>query len=74
MALKAEIDGKNDPLKGTDLQIGDEGKTISRLAPMGKIKINGHIVEAKSPEGFIDEGTAVRVIEILHTNVVVEKI
>jgi len=41
---------------------------------MGKIKINGHIVEAKSPEGFIDEGTAVRVIEILHTNVVVEKI
>lgn len=73
MALKAEIDGKNDPLKDITIQVGDTGKAVSRLAPMGKIKINGHVVEAKSPDGFIEEGTPIRVTEILKTNVVVER-
>lgn len=74
MALKAEIDGKNDPLKDITIQVGDTGKAVSRLAPMGKIKINGHVVEAKSPDGFIGEGTPVRVTEVLKTNVVVERV
>lgn len=73
MALKAGIDGKNDPLKDISIQAGDTGIASSRLAPMGKVKINGHVVEAKSPDGFIEEGTPVRVTEVLKTNVVVER-
>lgn len=73
MSLKAEIDGKNDPLSGISLKIGDKGIAASRLAPMGRIKINGHLAEAKTNDDFIDEGVEVTVVEVRNTNVVVER-
>lgn len=72
MSLTTEIESKNDPLAGVQVTVGDEGITISRLAPMGKIKVGGHSMEAKSLNGFIDEGTVVVVREVLLTNVMVE--
>jgi membrane-bound ClpP family serine protease len=74
MSLKTEIKGKNDPLEHVDIKIGDIGKCVSRLAPMGKIKVNGEVIEAKSLDDFIDEGTEIRVLEVLQTNVIVEKL
>ncbi len=74
MALKAEIDGVNDPLAGFDLHVGDRGKTVSRLAPMGRVKVNGQMMEAKSLEEFIDQGVEVKITEIHNTNVVVERV
>ncbi len=73
MSLKTEIDSKVDPLLGMDLKIGDVGIAISRLAPMGKIKINQWTVEAKSFDDFIDQDTKVVVVEINNTNVIVER-
>ena len=73
MSLKAEIDSKNDPLSGIHIETGDKGITASRLAPMGRIKINGHLVEAKTNDDFIDEGVEVTVVEVRNTNVVVER-
>ena len=73
MSLKAEIDSKNNPLSGISLKIGDKGIAASRLAPMGRIKINGHLVEAKTNDDFIDEGVEVTVVEVRNTNVVVER-
>lgn len=74
MSLKTEIDSKNDPMEGMNIQIGDTGITSSRLAPMGRVRINGHIVEAKSNDDFIDEGVAVKVIEIMNTNILIERV
>jgi len=73
MSLKTEIDGKNDPLQGIELKVGDKGTTISRLAPMGKIRVNGHIVEAKAMDDFIDQEENVVIIKVQSTNVVVER-
>jgi membrane-bound ClpP family serine protease len=73
MALNTEIESKNDPLAGMVVSQGDEGIAVSRLAPMGKVKINNHVMEAKSVEGFIDEGTEIVVREVMSTNVVVER-
>jgi len=73
MSLKTEIDSKNDPLKGVEVKAGDVGVTSSRLAPMGKIKVNGHIVEAKATDDFIDENTEVIVTQVYSTNVLVER-
>lgn len=73
MSLKTEIDGKNDPLQGIELKVGDEGTTISRLAPMGKIRVNGHIVEAKAMDDFIDQEENVVIIKVQSTNVLVER-
>jgi len=73
MSLKTEIDGKNGPLQGIELKVGDKGTTISRLAPMGKIRVNGHIVEAKAMDDFIDQEENVVIIKVQSTNVVVER-
>lgn len=73
MSLKTEIDGKNDPLQGVELHIGDKGTTISRLAPMGKIRVNGHIVEAKAMDDFIDQEEEVIITKVQSTNVLVER-
>lgn len=73
MSLKTEIDGKNDPLQGIELKVGDKGTTISRLAPMGKIRVNGHVVEAKAMDDFIDQEEKVIIIKVQSTNVLVER-
>ena len=72
MMLKTEIKGKVDPLKGVDVKPGDTGTALSRLAPMGKVKINGTIMEAKTNGEFIDQGTEIVVLEVYTTNVLVE--
>jgi len=74
MSLKTEIDGKNDPMKGMELQVGDIGITSSRLAPMGKIRVNGHVVEARAIDDFIDQDVSVVIIKVQSTNVLVERI
>lgn len=73
MSLKTEVESKNDPLEGIHVQPGDTGTTVSRLAPMGKVKINGQVMEAKSLEGFVDEGCEVVVRQVQLTNVLVER-
>ncbi|NDV47352.1 hypothetical protein D0T49_09875 [Paludibacter sp. 221] len=73
MTLKTDIDGKVDPLQGLDIQVGDKGKTMSRLAPMGKVRINGAVVEAKTNDDFIDPNEEVIVLEVYKTNVLVER-
>lgn len=74
MSLKAEIDGKNDPLAEVNVKVGDIGKTISRLAPMGKVKVNGYIMEAKTNDDFVDQGSEIRIVEVMNTNVLVERV
>lgn len=64
VALHKNIDSKVPSTLDTGIQIGDEGVTISRLAPIGKARINGLTVEAKSEEELIDEDTPVIVTKI----------
>jgi len=73
-ALDTNVDGRIAGIDKTKIKVGDEGQSISRLAPMGKVLINGEIVEAKSKLGFVDEKEKVRVIEVYNTNVLVEKV
>lgn len=74
MSLKTNVDGKNDPLQGVSIQAGDVGVTVSRLAPMGKVRINGQIVEAKAIDDFMDQDTPVKVIKVQSTNILVERV
>jgi len=73
MSLKTDIVGKIEPLKGLDIKPGDKGKTMSRLAPMGKVKINNATVEAKTNDDFIDPDEDIIVLEVYNTNVLVER-
>jgi len=72
ISLHAEVDGKIETFDATNIKIGDKGVAISRLAPIGKVKINGITVEAKSFFDFIDEDTEIEVVAVNSTNVVVK--
>jgi len=74
MALKSEITSKTEPFQGLDVQPGDTGITISRLAPIGRIKINGKTIEGRSENEMIDQNTPIQVVEVGSYNVLVRKI
>ena len=74
MILNSEISGKVENFVPGKLKVGDTGKTIGRLAPMGKIKVNDVIVEAQSTGGFIDPNTEIEIIKIRSNQIIVEPI
>jgi membrane-bound ClpP family serine protease len=73
VALHTDIDSKVTSARELDIHPGDEGVTLSRLAPIGKASINDITVEAKSTGDFIDENTPVRVLRVDGYNVLVAK-
>lgn len=74
MILDSEIDGVIENFNHDKLKVGDTGKTIGRLAPMGKIKVNGEVTEAQSNGSFIDHQTDIRIIKIQQNKIIVEPI
>jgi membrane-bound ClpP family serine protease len=72
VALKTDIDSTLSSPKDKNLQPGDEGLTLSRLAPTGKARFRDITVEAKSINDFIDENTPVVIIRIDGYNVIVQ--
>lgn len=74
MSLKSQIDSKTEPFQGLDVKPGDTGVTISRLAPIGRILIDGKTIEGRSENEMIDPNTPVEVIEVGSYNVLVRKI
>ena len=74
LALKQTLDYKPNPLKGVDIHVGDIGTTITRLTLIGNAKINGHILEVQSADGFIDEKTPIKVCRITPNTIYVQSI
>lgn len=72
MALDKELEQDN-PYDMSKVAVGDSGCTISRLAPMGKVLVNGEEYEAKYRNGFLDRGVDVVVVEIEENVLVVER-
>lgn len=72
MALKTDIESKVDLVKDTNVQAGDKGVCISRLAPMGKVRVGETEFEAKSRGEFLDPDTEVEVLKV-EGNVLVVK-
>jgi membrane-bound ClpP family serine protease len=56
------------------IAVGDTGKTVSRLNPMGKVDINGVRVKGKSVDGeMIEENTEIEVTKVELSNVLVKR-
>ncbi|MPQ47543.1 hypothetical protein GCQ56_11075 [Marinifilum sp. N1E240] len=72
--LNAEIDSKVEKLDESNVHVGDIGICVSRLAPMGKIKVNKNIMEAKSIGMYIDEKSKVEVVGVVDKVVIVKPI
>lgn len=62
--LSKEIDGRVNVIDHEKVKVGHEGKTISRLNPMGKAIIGGEYYEVTSAGNIIDENSDVVVYKI----------
>jgi membrane-bound ClpP family serine protease len=75
LMLKKDIEGKVEVgLENGTVKVGDRGESITRMAPVGKVLINGLVVEGKSQRGFLDQHTLVEVIKVLNTQVIIKPI
>lgn len=74
MILDSHIDGKVENINGQKIKVGDTGKSLGRLAPSGKVKVNGEVVEAQSTGAYIDHNTEIRVLKILTNKIIVEPV
>lgn len=61
--LNTNIDSKAVPDEEV-LAVGARGKTVTRLAPMGAMRVGDNIVEVKALEGMVDPGVDVEVVLI----------
>ncbi len=73
VALKTDVDSRLVSSRDLGIIPGDEGLTLSRLAPIGKARINGIMVEAKSMDELIDENTPVEVVRVDSNNIIVKR-
>ena len=71
IALKTDIDSTVASKEFTGISEGDKGITISRLNPIGKVRVNNITMEAKTLGGFIDENTEITVLKISPTQLTV---
>lgn len=72
MMLSATITGVANEIDQNKVKVGDTGVSIGRLAPMGKIKVNGETIEVKSTGAFINPGEQVKIIAIEKSSITVE--
>lgn len=72
MGLNASIDSKIISIEPGKIKSGDSGKAITRLAPMGKVKVNDITCEAKSLSGYIPEDTEIEVIKVSQNQLIVK--
>jgi membrane-bound ClpP family serine protease len=70
--LKTEITGVTNTYEKEKINVGDKGITISRLAPMGKVEVNGVVVEAKSINDFIDQNKEITVVKVEQDKLIVK--
>lgn len=74
VSLNTSIDGQVKNIEDNTINIGDIGETVTRLAPMGKVRVNELVVEAKSNHKFLDPHTAVEVTRLSGNQIEVKPI
>jgi membrane-bound ClpP family serine protease len=72
IALKTDIDSTVASTDSLNISAGDEGVAISRLNPVGKVKVNDIVMEGKSLGDFIDEDAEIVVIKVTPTQLIVK--
>ena len=72
--LDSKIDSKVNLLERNETMIkeGNEGVSVTRLNPMGKVLINGEYYEASCQNQFLDEQTPIIVTKIADNKIIVK--
>lgn len=70
-SLQTNIDSKVQPDSDELVEIGDKGRTVTRLAPSGSARFGKEVYEVKALEGMIDPGVDVEVVLIEKNRIIV---
>jgi len=71
LTLHTAVEGKMNTFDPEIVKPGDTGKTISRLAPMGKAMIHEQYYEVQSEQGFIDQDKEITVLKVKDNKIIV---
>ncbi|MBQ8485684.1 MAG: nodulation efficiency protein D (NfeD) [Bacteroidaceae bacterium] len=74
VALTEEVSSTVDRSVAAQVKVGDKGYAVTRLALIGNAEINGHVVEVRSADGFLNEKTPVVVTCVTDNEIIVQKI
>ena len=74
LALNNKIESQSSTSPETLVKVGAKGVALSRISPMGKVRIDGKEYEAKSDGTYIDQRSEVEVVGFENFTVVVKKI
>lgn len=73
LALSTSIDSKLNIIDPDLIRVGDTGKSVSRLVPMGKAQIKGEFYEVSTNGDFIDPQTEIIIEKIDHNKIIVKR-
>jgi len=72
MSLDTELKETSNLYEIDKIEVGMTGVASSRLAPMGKVTVNGREYEAKSLDGFVDQKCEVEITAIEDNKLIVK--
>jgi len=70
--LESKLEGKVNTFDPDIVKPGDTGKTATRLAPIGKVEVNGVYYDAKSTDNIINADTDITVVKVLSDKIIVK--
>jgi membrane-bound ClpP family serine protease len=73
LSLKSDIHSKVDN-HATNLSLGERGKTVSRLNPMGKAMFNNTYFEVSSKGAYIEADSEIEIVQVDHNKIIVIQI
>lgn len=74
MALDTKVEGKGVENITSLVAVGDRGKAISRLNPIGKALINDQLVEVATAGEFVDSEQEVEVVKVEQNKIKVKPV
>ena len=74
MALNATVSGTVENKDIHNISVGDQGKSMTRLASVGTVMVNNMTFEGKSGHLFIDPNTDIEVVKIIGNQLIVKPI
>jgi len=73
-SLKSTMTGRVNEIDTTSLKVGEEGKAVSALRPMGKAELGGKFLEVTTLGGYIETGTRIKIVRVSSNQIVVEPV
>jgi len=73
-SLKTTNEGKFNEGLTANLKIGDRGKTLSFLRPVGKAEFSGGVFEVTTTGSYVESGQTIEIIGIKSTKIIVKSI